>query len=112
MPVLPANAKIQMQTATSRKSEEIMSIWVYTKSKDGKQSLTSISVPYELILLSLGLIAGLIGPPLFSGAYPADFVRSAFFTCSGHHLLSRARPGRSFGGSDRARTSPDGYGPM
>ena len=68
-----------------------MSIWVYTKSKDGKRSLTSISVPYEFILLSLGLIAGIMGPALFSKDYPADFVRCAFFICCGFVLFLLAK---------------------
>jgi hypothetical protein len=36
-----------------------------------------------LILLPLGLIAGLMGPAYFSESSPAGFVRCVIFTCCG-----------------------------
>ena len=42
-----------------------MSFWIYQKNKDGKSSVTSVTVPFEMIIILLGLLAGLLFPRYF-----------------------------------------------
>lgn len=39
-----------------------MSFWIYQKDKDGKASVTSVSIPIEMIIIIVGVIVGLLLP--------------------------------------------------
>ncbi len=68
-----------------------MSIWLYTKDKNNKRSLTSISIPYPLVILLLGLVFGIVAPPLISGRYPPGFLANSFIVGAGFFLLFIAK---------------------
>ena len=68
-----------------------MSIWIYGKNKDGKNTVTSISIPYELIIVLIGLIVSLIAPSIFSKDTHAITKESLYFMGIGFILFSIAK---------------------
>jgi len=64
-----------------------MSIWWYGKDKDGKKSITSISIPYPIFVIVFGMIIAVVAPLLSSGKLPPQFIINTFFLCSGFLLF-------------------------
>ena len=56
------NEPVYLLARALGKKIKIMSIWFYRKDKKGKSSVYSVTVPFEILIIILGLIAGLLVP--------------------------------------------------
>ncbi|MDA8141747.1 MAG: hypothetical protein M0036_24140 [Desulfobacteraceae bacterium] len=64
-----------------------MSYWWYSKDKEGKRWVTSISIPYELFPFFLCLIMAIVIPPLRNGKYPPRYLGDILLLGSGFILF-------------------------
>ncbi len=60
-----------------------MSFWFHRKDKDGKETITSVSVPIPLIMVLFPLFAIIVGPVLLAGDLRAKALQFSFVVVAG-----------------------------
>ncbi len=65
-----------------------MSFWWSKKEKDGKRSIYAIDVPFQLIIMFLGLVLALFAPALIGRQLPTRTLNAdGFYILAGGFLL-------------------------